>query len=61
MVPNCSVVLTDDNPTLPRAIFFGIPSDPIGNAAAIEWRDAHAGGAAVRPARLESYGLVVTL
>ncbi len=61
MTPNCSIVLTDNNPMLPRAIFFGISGDPIGNAAAIEWRDAHAGGAAVRAARVDSYGLVIVL
>lgn len=54
---NGHVVLTDNNPQLPRAMFFGAGSEE----AAIEWRDAHAGGAAVRPITVASYNLIVTL
>lgn len=54
---NGHAVLTDNNPQLPKAIFLGSNSE----ANAIEWRDAHAGGAAVRPVIVNTYNLVVTL
>ena len=57
MTPNAYVVLTDNNPALIQAAFFG----PSGEARAIAWRDANAGGAAVRPAVLSSYALIITL
>ena len=56
-MPNAWVVLTDGDPDLIRAAFFG----PTAEEAATDWRDANAGGSAVVQAHFVNYFLQVTL